>query len=145
MIGGEDGGEDVAREESTMQESFACQLVSGQQQQPRYQQSAQANALSYPIQEMGQDSLQWRNRQEVFHPIQETGRFAERGPDEHDDLHPCHQQLNSADINGVSSTREREQAVEHTCSRQELQLCKQKLDRQADVTHVTFVWEIPDT
>ena len=126
------GGEEVPREESTIQESFPCHFVNGQHQQPRYQQSTQANALCYPTQEMDQDGLQWRDRQEVRHPIQETGLFAERAPDEHDDLPPCHQQQNGADINGVSSTGEREQAVEHTCSRQELQLWSQKLNRQVD-------------
>jgi len=129
------GGEEVPREESTIQESFPCQFVNGQQQQPRYQESTQANALSYPTQEMGQASLQWRDRQEVRHPIQETGRFAEWQPDEHDDLPPCNQQLDDADINGVSSTGVREQAVEHNCSSQELQLWNQKLNRQADVSY----------
>ena len=129
------GGEEVPREESTIQELFSCQFVNGQQQQPRYQQSAQPNVLSYPTQETGQDSLHWPDRQEFRHPIQETGLSAERAADEHEDLPPCGQQLDGADINGVSSTGEREQAVEHTCSSQELKLWNQKLNRQADVSY----------
>jgi len=136
------GGEHVSREESSIQESFASQLVNGQPQQPRYQQSARANASSQPTQEMVLDGSQRRDRQEVRHPIQETGPSGERTPEEHEDLSPCHRQLNGADINGVSSTGQAEQAVEHNCSRQELQLWKQELDRQADVTHTTFAWEI---
>ena len=128
-----------AREESfSIQGSGTCQLVNGQQQQPRYQLSAQANGLSYPTQEMGLDASQRRDRQDVRHPIQETGRFAERTPDEHEDLPACHQELNGFDINGVSSTGQKEKAVEHNCSRQELQLWKQYLDRQAHVTYTTL-------
>ena len=129
------GGEVISREEFSIQEPTACQLVNGQQQPPRYLQCAQANGMSYSIQEMGQDPSQRWGRQEVRHPIQETGLFAERAPDEHEDLPSCHQQLNGADVNGVSSTGEREQAVEHTCSRQELKLWNQKLNRQADVSY----------
>ena len=80
------------------------------------------------------DRLQRRDRQEALHPIQETGPSAERTPDQLEDLPPSHHQLNGADINGVSSTGQTEQAAEHNCSRQELQLWKQELDRQADVT-----------
>ena len=130
-------GEPVSREESSIQESFACQLVNGQQQQRSYHQSTQANALSYPTQEMGVDASQQLERQQL--PIEETAPFAERTPGEHEDLPPCQQHLNGADINGVSSTREREHAVEHTCSRQELQLWRQESDRQADVTSTTFL------
>lgn len=106
------GEEVVSREESSIQELSACQLVNGQQQQPRYQQNTQASVLSYPI--------------------QETAPFVEHEPDE--DLPPCHQQLNGADTNGVSSTGDREHAVEHSCSPQELQLWRQQSDRQADIT-----------
>ena len=74
--------------------------------------------------------------------IQETAPFVERTSDEHEDLTLCHQLLNGADIYGVSSTGEREQTVEHTCSSQELQLWKQKLDRQVDVTSTAFVLKI---
>ena len=130
-----------SEEPLSIQEADTCQLVNRQQQQPRYQQSAQASALNYPTQEMGLDGSQRRDRQELRHPIQETAPSTERTPDEHEDLPPCHPQLNGADINGVSSTGEREQAVEHNCSRQELHLWKQELGRQADVTHITFVWE----
>lgn len=136
------GGGVISREESSIQEPAACQLVNGQQQQSSYQQSAQANALSHPTQEMGLDTRQSQDRQEVPCPIQETAPFAERTPDEHEGLPPCHQQLNGADINAVSSTGDREQAVEHTCSRQELQLWRQESDRQADVTSTTFLLEI---
>lgn len=136
------GGGVTSREESSIQEPAACQLVNGQQQQPSYQQSAQANALSHPTQEMGLDTRQSQDRQEVLCPIQETAPFAERTPDEHEDLPPCHQQLNGVDINAVSSTGEREQAVEHTCSQQELQLWRRESDRQADVTSTTFLLEI---
>ena len=143
----QDGGEVVSREESlSIQEPGTCQLVNGQRQQSRSDlQSAQANALNYSTQEMGLDGLQRRDRQEVRHPIQETGPSGERTPEEHEELPPCHHQLNGADINGVSSTGQTEQAVEHNCSRQELQLWKQELDRQADVTHTTFAWEIKYT
>ena len=127
------GEEVMAREESSIEEAVACPLVN--QQQSRYQQSAQANELSCPTQEMGLDTRQRQVRQDVPYPIQETGQFAERTPDENEDLPPCYQQLNGADINGVSSTGQTEQAVEHNCSRQELQMWKQELDRQADVTH----------
>ena len=130
------GGQHVSRDESSIQESFASQLVNGQHQQSRRdQQSAQANALNYPTQEMGLDGFQRRS-------IQEMGLSAERTPEEHEDLPPCHHQLNGADINGVSSLGQTEQAVEHNCSRRELQLWKQELDRQADVTHTTFAWKI---
>ena len=141
------GGEVVSREESlSIQEPGTCQLVNGQRQQSRSDlQSAHANALNYPTQEMGLDGLQRRDRQEERHPIQETGPSGERTPEEHEDLPPCHHQVNGANINGVSSTGQTEQAVEHNCSRQELQLWKHKLDRQADVTHTTFAWEIKYT
>ena len=137
------GGEVVPRQESLpIQEPGTCHLVNGQQQQPRYHLGAQAYVPSYRTQEMGLDGSQRQDRQDVCHPIQETGPSAERMWDEHEDLPPCHPHLNGADINGVSSTGEREQAVEHNCSRQELQLWKQELYRQADVTHTTFPWEI---
>ena len=133
--GGQAGGEEVVcREESlSIQEPGTSQLVNGQQQQPAYQLSAQTNVSSYRTQEMGLDGSQRRVGQEVRPPIQETGPSAERMPDEHEDLPPGHPQFNGADVNGVSSTGEREQAVEHNCGRQELQLWKQELDRQADV------------
>ena len=136
------GEEVIAREESSIQEPVVCQLVNGQQQQPHYQQSAQANELSYPTQEMGLGARQRQDRQEVPYPIQETGQFAERTPDENEDLPPFDQQRNGADINGVSSTGLTEQAVEHNCSRQELQMWRQELDRQAEVTHTTFAWGV---
>ena len=135
------GGEAVLREESiSIQEPGISQLVNGQHQL-HYLQSAQANGLSDPTQEMGMDTRQRQDIQEVPYPIQETAPFAERTPGENENLPLCHQLLNGADINGVSSTGEGEQAVEHTCSRQELQIWKQKLDRQADVTSTTFVLE----
>ena len=138
------GGEVVSREESlSIQEPGTRQLVNGQHQQSRSDlQSAQANALNYPTQEMGLDGLQRRDRQEVRHPIQETRPSGERTPEEHEDLPPCHHQLIGADINGVSSTGQTEQAAERECSPQELQLWKQECDRQVDVTHTTFAWEI---
>ena len=124
------GGEAVPRQESlSIQEPGTCQLVIGQQQQPRYHLSAQANVPSHRTQEMGLNGSQRRDRREVRHPIQETRHSTERMPDEHEDMPPCHPHPNGADINGVSSTGEREQAVEHNCSRQELQLWKQELDR----------------
>jgi len=138
------GGEVVPREESiSIQEpdTNTSQLINGQHQ-PRYRLSVQANGLSYPSQEMGPDTRQRQDRREMPYPIQETGSFAERTSDEHEHLTLCYQLLNGADINGVSSTGEREQTVEHTCSGEELQLWKQQLDRQADVTSTTFVLKI---
>ena len=108
----------------------------------RYQQSAQANALRYPTPEMGVDASRRQERQQLGNPIEETAPFAERTPGEHEDVPPCHRHLNGADINGVSSTGEREHAVEHTCSRQELQLWRQESDRQADVMSTTFLAEM---
>ena len=123
------GGEVVPRQESiSIQDPGTCELVNGQHQ-PRFQQSAQANGLSYPTQEIGLHTHQRQDRQELPYPIEETGPSSERTPDEHEDLPPCPQQLNGADINGVSSTGEREHAVEHTCSPQELQLWRQEIDR----------------
>ena len=113
--------------------------MNGQQQQPHYQQNTQASALSYPTQEMGLDASQGQDRQQLRNPIQETAPFVEHKPDE--DLPPCHQQLNGADTNGVSSTSDREHAVEHPCSPQELQLWIQLSDRQADITSTTFPQE----
>ena len=114
--------------------------MNGQQQQPHYQQNTQASALSYPTQEMGLDASQGQDRQQLLrNPIQETAPFVEHKPDE--DLPPCHQQLNGADTNGVSSTSDREHAVEHPCSPQELQLWIQLSDRQADITSTTFPQE----
>lgn len=135
------GEEVMAREESSIQETVACQLVNGQQQ-PRYQQSMQANELSFPTQEMGLNTRHRQDRQEVPCPIQETGHFVERTPDENKEMSPFCQQLSGADVNGVSSTGQTEHAVEHNCSCQELQLWKQELDRQAYVTHTTSAWEI---
>ena len=127
----------VSTEESSIQELSACQLMNGQQQQPHYQQNTQASALSYPTQEMGLDASQGQDRQQLLrNPIQETAPFVEHKPDE--DLPPCHQQLNGADTNGVSSTSDREHAVEHPCSPQELQLWIRLSDRQADITSTTF-------
>ena len=123
------GGEVVSRQESlSIQEPGTRQLVNGQHQ-PRFRQSPQANGLSYPTQEIGQDTHQGQDRPEVTYPIQETGPSTERTPDEHEDLPPNHPQLNGADINGVSSTGEREHAVEHSCCCQELQLWRQESDR----------------
>ena len=137
------GGEVLPRQESlSIQEPGTCQLVNGQQQQPRYHLSAQANVPSYRTQEMGLNGSQRRDRQEARHPIQETGPSAEGTSDEHENLPPYRPHPNGADINGVSSTGEREQAAEQNCSRQELQWWKQELDRQADVKHTTFPWEI---
>lgn len=140
------GGEVEPRQESTfIQDLGTCQLVN-RQHQPPFQQSARANGVSYPTREIGLDTHQSQDqsqdRQEVPYPIQETGPFAEWTPDEHEDLPPCHQQLNCADINGVSSTGERERAVERNCSHQELQLARQASDRYADSTSTTFVWRI---
>ena len=123
------GGVVVPRQESTsIQDPGTCQLVN-RQHQPPFQQSAQANGVSYPTQEIGLHTHQRRDRQELPYPIQETGPFAEWTPDEHEDLPPCRQQLNCADINGVNSTGERERAVERNCSHQELQLWRQTSDR----------------
>ena len=122
------GEEFVARQESiSIQEPGTCELVNGQHQ-PRFQWSAQANGVSCPTQEIGLHTLQSQDRQELPYPFEETGPSAERTPDEHEDLPQCTQQLNGADINGVSSTGEREQVVEHTCSHQELKLWRQKSD-----------------
>ena len=128
------GGEVVSKEESLLiQEPGSCQLVNGQQHQPRNHLSIQANVPTYCTQETGLDGSQRRDRQEVRYPIQETEPSAERMSDE---------QLNGADVNGVSSTGQRQQAVEHNCGRQELQLWKQELNRQDDVARTTFPWEI---
>lgn len=115
------GGEDVSREEYSIQESFASQLLNGQQQPPRHQQSPQPNALNNPTQQMNLDVSQRRDRQEVCPPIQETVPSADRTPEEHEELPPCRHQLNGADINEVSSTGQMEQTAEHNCSRKELQ------------------------
>ena len=137
------GGEVVSKEESLpIQEPGTCQFVNEQQQQPRSQLSAQANVPSSRTQEIGLDGLQRRDRQEVRYPIQETESSAEWVSNGHEDLPLCHPQLNGPDVNGVSSTGQREQAVEHNCSRQELKLWKQDLIRQDDVAHTTFPWEI---
>ena len=85
--------------------------------------------LSYPTQEVGLDTHQSQDRQELPYPTEETGPSAERTPDEHEDLPPCQQQLSGADINEVRSTGEWEHALEHTCSPQELQLWRQVSDR----------------
>ena len=123
------GVEVVPRQESTsIQKPGQSQLVNGQHQ-PRFQVSAQANGLSYSTQEIGQDTHQRQDRPEVTYPIQETGASTERTPVEHEDLPPNHPQLDGADINGVSSTGEREHAVEHSCCCQELQLWRQECDR----------------
>lgn len=122
------GGEDVSREQYSIQESFASQLVNGQQQ-PRHQQSLQPNALSNPTQQINLDVSQRRDRQEVCPPIQESVPSADRTPEEHEELPPCRYQLNGPDRNEVSSTGQMEQTAEHNCSRKELQLWKQQLDR----------------
>ena len=123
----QNGGEVVPRQESiSIQEPGACQLVNVQHQ-PRFQQ-AQANELSYPTQ-IGLNTHQSQHRPELPYPIQETRPFAERTPDEHEDLHPCYQQLNGVDINGVSSAGERGLAVEHNCLPQELKLWRQESNR----------------
>ena len=123
-------GEVVPRQESiSIQEPGTCQLVNGQHLQPHFQQSPQSNGLRYPTQEVGQDTRQRQDIPEMPYPIQETGPSAERTPDEHEDLPPCHPQLNDADINNVSSTGERERAVEFNCCPHELQLWRQESDR----------------
>ena len=122
------GGEFVPRQESiAIQKPGTCELVNGQHR-PRFQQGAQANGLSCTTQEIGMDTLQRQDREEVPYPIEETEPFAERTPDEHEDVPPCPQLLNGAYINAVSSTGEREQAVQHTCSHQELKFWRQKSD-----------------
>ena len=94
------------------------------QHQPRFQQT-QANGLSYPTLVIGLNTHQRQDEPELPYPIQE----ARETPDEHEDLPPCYQQLSGVDINGVSSTGERELAVEHNCLPQEQQLWRQESDR----------------
>ena len=140
-------------------EPVVDQLVNGQQRQTLYQQQleggvAELNGLNYhtqlhasqrpdrpeyqpPYPEEGGDQASGCNC-----PVQETGQVAGQLPDEHEDLSPGHQQVDGAHINGVSSTGQMEQAMEHNCSRQELRLWNQELDRQASATSATFVWEI---
>ena len=140
-------------------EPVVDQLVNGLQRQTLYQQQpdgggAEVNGLNYhtqlhasrrpdrpeyqpPYPEEGGDQASGCNC-----PVQETGQVAGQLPDEHEDLSPGHQQVDGAHINGVSSTDQMEQAMEHSCSRQELRLWNQELDRQASVTSATSVWEI---
>ena len=133
------------------------QLVNGVQQQTLHHQDrrALANGLSYRSQETDLHASQRPDRRdyqppypeggvdqacEYSVPVQETGHVADELPDEQDNLPPGFQQLNATDIiNGVSSTGQTEQAVEHCCSQQELRLWNQELDRQASVTLITFV------
>lgn len=122
------------------------QLVNGQQLQIRHQEEggALANGLSHRTQEADplasqrvdrpdyQPPFQEAGVDQAFEsnfPVQETGQVAVQLPDEHEELPSGLQQL--ADVNGVSSTGQTEQAVEHNCSRQELRLWNQKLERQA--------------
>ena len=124
------------------------QLVNGRQQQIPHQQEggALANGLSYPTQEADLHASQTPDRpeyqppyQEVGvdqacecnFPVQETGQVAGQLPDEHEDLPLCFQQLNVADMNGVSSTGQAEQAIEQSCSPHEIPLWNQTLSRQA--------------
>ncbi len=130
-----------ASEESSSQEAelVADQLVNGQQRQMPYQQGggAEANGLNYPTQETDLHASQRPGAPDYQppynHPVQETGQVVMQLPGEHEDLSPCDQQLNGFHVNGVSSTGRTEQAIEHGCSRQELQLWNQKLARQATV------------
>ena len=127
---------------------FSDQLVNGLQQQIPLQQegAALANGLSHRTQEADLHSSQRPDRPEYQPPypevgadqaceynvpVEETGQVAGQLPDEQDDLPPGFQQLNVGEINGVSSTGQTEQSVEHCCSRQEIKLWKQTLDRQA--------------
>ena len=133
------------------------QLVNGVQLQTPHQQEggALANGLSYrtqeadphmhapqrpdrpdyqpPYQETGCDQ-----DCECNFPFQETGQVAGQLPDEHEDLPPRFQQLNVADMNGVSSTGQAEQAVEHSCSRQDILLWNQTLSRQATLSFTSY-------
>ena len=111
-------------------QASTCQLVNGRHLQPHLPaEPYRSNGLRYPTQEVGQDTRQRQDIPEMPYPIQETGPSAERTPDEHEDLPPCHPQLNDADINKVSSTGERERAVEFNCCPHELQLWRQESDR----------------
>ena len=119
-------GEVLLRQESISIEEPG-QPVNGQHQ-PRFQHT-QANGLSYPTQVIDLNAHQRQDGPELPYPVQETRPVTERTPDEHEDLPPCYQQLNGVDINGVSSTGERELAVEHNCLPQEQQLWRQESDR----------------
>ena len=138
-------------------EPVADQLVNGLQRQTLYQQGgcAEANGLNHPTQlpdlrasqrpdrpeyqppdpEEGDDQLSGCN-----YPVQETGQVAGQLPDEHEDFLPNHQQVDGAHINGISSTGQTEQAMEHSCSSQELRLWNQKLIRQAIVLHLLHLY-----
>ncbi|XP_078342918.1 uncharacterized protein LOC144628649 [Oculina patagonica] len=144
MLNGVEASE--ASSSSQEAELVADQLVNGPQQQMLFQQGggAEANGVNYPTQETDLHSSQRPAAPEYQppyqeaggdqacgynYPVQETGQVAVQLPDEHEDLPPCYQQLNGFHINGVSSTGQTEQAIEHSCSRQELQLWNQKLAR----------------
>ncbi|KAJ7331273.1 TNF receptor-associated factor 6 [Desmophyllum pertusum] len=130
---GEQSSEPSSPDNETNQ--AVSQRMNGQEQQSDFQQAdgGQVNGLSYSVQETP-------NRQ----PYPEAGgdqacRYScpvpgtRRRPDEHEDQPPCYQQHNGDHINAVSSLSQREEAMEHNCSRQELQLWNQKLERQASV------------
>lgn len=124
-------------------ELVSDQLVSGQQQQTVYQQGGcvEADGVNYCAQETDLHESQSPDRPyyqpeagadqagRYNYPVEETGQAAVQVPDENEDRPPCFQLLNVADMNGVSSTGQAEQAMEHSCSRQELRLWNQKLTR----------------
>ena len=129
-------------------QSVSEQLVNGLQQQIPHQQEggALANGLSHRTQEADPHSSQRSDRPDYQPPyqeagadqvceynvsVQETGQVAGQLPDEHEDLPPCFQQMNVADMNGVSSTGQAEQATEHSCSPHDILLWNQTLSRQA--------------
>ena len=147
-------GAGASEESYSIQETqpVSEQLVNGLQQQIPLQQEGAAltNGLSHRTQEADLHSLQRPERPdyqppypevgvdqacEYNFPVQETGQVAGQLPDEQDDLPPGFQELNVADINGVSSAGQTEQAVEHSCSRQEMKLWKQILARQATLCY----------
>ncbi len=147
MLNGVEASEVSSGQEADL---VAEQLVNGQQHQMLFQQGggAEANGLNCPFQETDLHASQRAAAPEYQppyqeaggdqacghnYPVQETGQVAVQLPGEHEDLSPCYQRLNGFHINGVSSTGQTEQATEHSCSGQELQVWKQTLARQAIV------------
>ncbi|KAJ7377603.1 TNF receptor-associated factor 4 [Desmophyllum pertusum] len=119
-------------------EQAVSQMMIGQEQQSGFQQvdGEQVNGLRHSVQETSEHTVQRPNRQPYSEaggdqacgyscPVQETRRQS----DEHEDPPPCYQQHNGDHINAVSSLGQREEVMEHNCSRQELQLLNQKLER----------------
>ena len=114
--------------------------------QHQQEDGALTNSLSYRTQEADLHSSQRPDRPDYQPPYQEAGvdqvceynvpvqntdQVAGQQPDEHEYLPPCYRQLNVANINGVSSTGQADQAIVDSCSLHEIRLWTQTLARQA--------------